>query len=166
MAFLILKVREKNVSICWILGSTALNSLQGTFQCNCLTLPSLRLFEWGGAYQLCLAFEISRDAVAATCPRSQSSYKRWKKQKISLNFANSSCHNIPGWHFFFFFSREILQLLVFTYTKAGERGAHKHCLISHCQSNLAEGSHMRIFHRRMKRVFRHRNRARRKGSHK
>lgn len=143
MAFLRLKVREKDVSICWILGGTALNSLQGTFQCNCLTLPSPSPLEWGGDYQLCLVIVISRDAVSATCPRSQSSYKRQEKQKTSLNSADFSCHNTTGWHFSF--SRQILQSLVFTYTKAGERSAHKHCLISHCQSNLAKGSHRRIF---------------------
>lgn len=60
--FLTLKVREKNVSICWILGSPAINSLQGTFKCNGLTLPSSSPFDRGRDYQLCFTFVISRDA--------------------------------------------------------------------------------------------------------
>lgn len=41
--------------------------------------------------------------------------------------------------------------------QAAVRGTHKGCLISYCQSNLAEGNHRRLSHWGMKRIFRLKN---------
>lgn len=70
--------------------------------------------------------------------------------RTSLNSANSPAAIVQDGTSS---SRQILKLLVFTYTKAGVGGTQNCGLISYCQSNLAEGNHMRLFHWGMKRVF-------------